>query len=339
MAVTLPLNPAAAVNYFGFAPQAQKGTGVAATYFAAYMEAVELTHNEAVRRIREAGAGPYIARDVKDVYVPGFRFATPARPLITTAILALFLGADAKTGAADPYTHTLTPADTVSWLSAERNISDEVTERIVDAFFTEVQIDIRKRDSGPEAMLIVTGGGLSPGVVSPSTDTYETGRPWLRSDATWKLDGAAVTNVERATLTLRWLYDESILADAITRSDLAKLGFEADLEVVQVVDDDAQIDAYLATHYGTAAGTAASETVYQPSATDSFEVKLDYDETGPLERSVTINIPKIAWTDARLTEPTPNASEAVRLTRTGHLINAATPITAICINSGAVDLV
>jgi len=339
MAVTLPLNPAAAVNYFGFASQAQKGTGVAATYFAAYMEAVELTHNEAIRRIREAGAGPYIARDVKDIYVPGFRFATPARPLITTAILAFFLGADTKTGVADPYTHTLTPADTVTWLSAERNISDEMTERIVDAFFTEVQIDIRKRDSGPEAMLIVTGGGLSPAVVSPSTDTYETGRAWLRSDAIWKLDGAVVTNVERATLTLKWLYDESILADAVNRSDLAKLGFEADLEVVQVVNDDDQIEAYQATHYGTTTGVAASETVYQPSATDSFEVKLDYDDTGPLERSVTVNIPKIAWTDARLTEPTPNASEAVRLTRTGHLINAATPITAVCLNSGAVDLV
>ena len=328
---TLPFSPAGALNYMGFGAQSVKGTGVAAAYFAAYIEAVDLSHNQAIRRVREAGNGLYIARDVKDVHLPGFRFAAAARPDITGAILAMFLGADSISGAGDPYTHTITPVETTTWVTVERNLNDEVTERIEDAFFTEVQLDIRKRDGGPEAILIVTGGGLSPTYeASQSTDLYESDLPFLRSQMTWKLDGSAVTDVERATLTMRWIFDESILSDALTRDDAVKLAFEADLEIVELFDSTAALNAYRATHFGSSSGTAAAEAVYQPNATDSFEVSMTY---GTPARTLTINIPKVSWVEAKLTEPTPNASEAVRLTRSGHLITAAVPITATVLNA------
>jgi hypothetical protein len=334
-----PISPAAAANYIGFGKQSVKGTGVAPAYFAAYIEQVDLAHNQAIRQIREGGKGLYVARDVKDVHAPGFRFAAPARPDITAAIMAYFLGADSVSGGGDPYTHVLTPTEAMTWLSLERNINDEVTERLVDGFFLEVQVDIRKRDAGPETVLIVTGGALSPTwQASPTAETYETARPWLRSDATWKLDGNTETNVERATLTMRWVVDESLLADDLTRADAVKLAFEADLTVVQIFEATADLDAYRATHYGSSSGTAADETVYQPDASESFEVDLSYNAAGPVERAVTFLIPKVAWTEAKLTEPTPNASEAVKLTRTGHLIHDTTPLTVTAVNSLSADL-
>jgi hypothetical protein len=327
MAVTAELSPAQLENYFGFGKQANKGTGVPPVYWAAYMEAVELSHNPAIRSIREAGSGMYVARDVRDAMLPGFRFAAPARPELAGAIFAYFLGTAGISGAADPYTHTLTPSTGMNWLSVERNISDEIIERLVDCWFTEVTLDLRKRDAGPEAILVVTGQGLSAAYQATATaESYEADRPALRSDATWSIGGTAFTNVERATVTLRWVLDEAIMADAITRISAAKLRFEGTVEIVQVVNAHDEVDAYREIHYTTADagadGTAYAEPVYGHT-TGGFSVDMAWTNSASKAREVKLEIPTLNWDEAKITEPDPGASEAVRLTRTGHLVKPA----------------
>lgn len=326
--------PTQAVDYFGFAKQSAKGTSVAPAYFAAFMDEVTLDHNQAIRQIREAGGGVNVGRDVKDAYLPGVRFSFAARPDIAGAAYAMFLGADSITGAGDPYSHVLTQTEATVWVSFERDINDEVIERIADGVISEVQLDLRRRDAGPEAIMICTGIGLEPEYQgSAASDSYESDRPYLRSDGAWKIDGNVETNVESATCTMRWIYDESIYLDAVTRGDLIKLRFEADIEVVQLFNSAAEVTAYRGTHYGAGGGSAVSETVWQPSATDSFEIALANVQTQA--RSLTINIPKVAWGEAKLTEPSPEGSEAVKLTRTGHLISATEPVTVTVENANA----
>lgn len=319
---TTPFSPAAAEHYLGFAKQASKGTGVAPTFFAAFVEAVDLSHKQAIRSVREGGSGLFVARDVKDVHPPGTRFAAPIRPDLGGAVLAFLLGTDTISGASDPFTHTITPnLAATTWLSIERNINDELTERIVDSFIMEVVLNFQKRDSGPEAMMDIIADGLSLArQASQATDTYEGDRPFLRSDGVWTIDGNAETNVERATVTLRWIFDTAMLADSVTRTDATKIQFEADIETVQIINAAADLNAYIGTHYGTITGTAASETVFGATA-NAFTVNMNY--TAAFNRQFQLAIPAVNWTEAKWTEPNPGATEAARMTRNGHLVAPA----------------
>lgn len=331
---TVPVSPSAAEHYFGFGKQSAKGTGVAPAFFAAFVEELQARPGKNIREIQEGGTGPYIARGVTDLYVPTWRFAAALRPDVAAAIYAFFLGtAGVPAGTGAPYTHTLTNASgRPVWTSFERNIGDEIIERIVDGFITEIVLDIRKRDQGPEAMLEVSGTGLSLAVVSAATDSYEADRPFLRSDAAWKVDNAAVTNIERARVVSRWVHDEGMTTDAVTRADATKVQFQTDVEVVTLWSTAAEALAYKEIHYpvvaGDGSGTAPSERVHQPSATNSFEVDFNY-----TDREFKLNLAKVLWKDAEISEPNPSATEACRLTRRGVLIAATTPVTVTAKNT------
>ena len=323
-------SPANANAYVGFGKQAAKGSAIAPSYFAAFLGGVELNPNAGMRVIREGGTGTYIARHTKDLYVPGLKFGCAARPILAGAILAFLLGDDTISGASDPYTHTLTAATSNLWLTLERNVDDDLIERIVDSVLTEVTIDIRKRDQGAEVLLTAVGTGLTLDRPSATAESYESSRPFLRSDvASWSLDNAAETNVESATITLRWRYDEAISADAVTRLTLAKLHLEVEVQTVQVWSAAADKSAYVGTHYGTASGTAASATVYG-STTKAFEVDLSYTESAKA-RQLKVTIPAMEWTEAKVTEPDPEASQVGRLTRKGIMVkpSAGAAITVV----------
>jgi len=321
---TAPYSPANLQAYVGIGKQAEKGTGVVPSYFAAFVEQVELNPGDGLREVREGGAGPYVARHLKDLYVPGIRFATPVRPILAGALLAYLLGDDAITGAADPYTHVITPAPATNlWLSLERNVDDDLIERIVDGVLTEVTIDIRKRDQGAEALLRCIGTGLSLDRPATTAESYEAGRPFLRSDCTWTIEGAADTCVESATIVLRWLFDAGISADQVTRCHLVKILFEAEMTLTQLWYTETQKNAYVAAHYGTSAGTAASATVAGDAA-DAFAVSMDYAEAEKA-RQFQVALNAVDWDPAqtRITEPDPAASQAGRITRRGVVVKPA----------------
>ena len=133
-----PYSPADERSYLGFGFETTKGTGVAPTKFVPYVEAIDFAHGQDMTQVREGGDGPYVARTVKNFYGPSHRFAVALRPDLTAAVYAALLGDDTVTGAADPWTHTITADPDVDWLTIERNIADDITERHVDAIISEV---------------------------------------------------------------------------------------------------------------------------------------------------------------------------------------------------------
>lgn len=331
-----PLSAAAAASYLGWARQSVKGTAVAPTYFAAFVEGIDFSKNMQTRQIREAGGGYDVGRTVKDVYLPGLRFAMPIRPSIGAALMGHFLGVDTDSGTADPYTHTLTRDGDIDWLTFERSLADDQVERFEDGFITEVTLDVRKRDSGgPEPLLIATAAALDATREAAATsDSYESASPFVRSQCTWTIDSAGATNVERASVAMRWIFDEGILADSWVRWHAAKIRFEAEIEIVQVFSSSAESTAYRETFYpaaGAGTGTATAETMHNGDLT------VDFDDGGSPVRSWELTIPEVDWTDAEVTEPDPGAGDAVRLTRTGHLIknSGGESITVTCKNADA----
>lgn len=332
---TQALSPADSRSYLGFARQSAKGTGVAPSFFVPYVEAITFAHNPNLRQVREAGAGSVIARQVKDYIAPSLQFGTPMRPAIIGALAAYFLGASGAPTGTDPYTHVATPADGVQWLTFERNIADDVIERIIDGVIGQLTLSYAKRDSGPELMATgIIQGITEEDQAAATSESYEASRPFLRSDCAWTVDTSLnPTNVESCTIDLTWALDATILADAVTRSSIVKLHLTGSVELVQLFESADEADAYRLTHYydGTATpGTAPGELVYP----GDLEVEAAYTEGGDA-RSFTIALPRIDWGEAELTENNPNASEAVRLTRRGIIVKpaAGAPITATTVNA------
>lgn len=328
---TEALSPADSRNYLGIGKQTLKGTPVAPTFFVPYVSQISFGHEPNIRPIREAGGGQTIARTVKDFIAPNIEFASPAKPDIAAALFAYFLGAAGAPTGAGPFVHTITPTPGAVWLTWERNISDDVIERIRDALIGTLSFDMQKRDSGPEIMIACTGTGTVESYeAAPSAESYEADRPWLRSDGTYTVDTLVKPNVESLRLDFTWTLDEAILANSIARYAIVKLHLECAIELVQIFDSSDDEDAYRSTHYGSAVGTEPGEVVYRGSLTAAHTYG-----AGAAERSLSIAIPNVDWGEAELTEPDPGASEAVRVRRAGFMVAnpGGQPVTVTATNS------
>lgn len=334
---TQPLSPADSRSYLGYGRQTTKGTGVAPAFFATYVGAVSFAHNPNIRAIREAGGGFVPARQVKDYIAPGIQFGAPIRPDDIGAVLAFFLGTAGVPSGAGPFVHTLTPADGRQLVTFERNLADDVIERIIDGVITQVTLNYQKRDSGPELMYTAIAEGRSDEDQAAATvEAYETDRPFLRSDCAWTLDTSLTpANVESATIDIQKEFDATILADSVVRSDIVPLRYTVSVEIVQLFESADEAAAYRRTHYwdGAAAGTTPGELIYP----GDLQVVASYG-TGAGVRSLDVAIPDVDWGEAELTENNPEASEAVRLTRRGQAVaGAGAPVTAIVTNDRATD--
>lgn len=335
---TVPLSPADSRSYLGVGRQTTKGTDVAPTHFLTYVGPITFSHNPNLRDVREAGGGAVPARQVKDFLSPGIQGATPMRPDLIAALIAFFLGGETGVTGAGPYTHEFTYADARQLLTFERNIADDVTERLVDSVAHQLTLNYQKRDSGPELMATLVADARSPeDQASQTSESYETDRPWLRSDCTWTVDTSLTpTNIESATIDLRKEYDATILADSVVRSDIVPLRLAVSIELVQLFESADEAAAYRLTHYydGTGTpGTAPGELVYPGDLT----VAAAYG-TGGGARSLTVELPDVNWGEAVLTENNPEATEAVRLTRRGIVVaGAGEPVTATVVNNTNAD--
>ncbi len=339
---TQPISPADSRSYLGFDRQTTKGTAVPPAFFATYVGAVAFAHNPNLREIREAGGGFVPARQVKDFIAPGITFGAPMRPDLFGAVAAFFLGED-TIGGAGPFDHVIRPVDGRELVTFERNIADDIVERIVDGVITQLTLSYQTRDSGPELMFAsVAEGRTETDEAAPTAEVYETERPFLRSDCTWLVDAIGQnltpTNVEACTIDIVKEFDATILADSIVRSDIVPLRYAISIELIQLFESADEALSYRLTHYYDGAtqtpGTTPGEVVYP----GDLSVTAGYD-TGVDEREIIVAVPNIDWGEAELTENDPEGSEAVRMTRRGIAVVAAAPIQVDVKNNNAVQYI
>lgn len=339
---TQPISPADSRSYLGFARQTVKGTAVPPAFFANYVGAVAFAHNPNLRDIREAGGGLVPARQVKDFIAPAIQFGAPMRPDLIGAVSAFFLGADTVSGAG-PFDHAILPVDGRELVTFERNIADDIVERIVDGVITQVTYSYQKRDSGPELMFAaVAEGRTETDEATPTAEAYETERPFLRSDCTWAVDtggqNLTPTNVEACTIDVVKEFDATILADGMVRSDIVPLRYAISIELVQLFESADEALSYRLTHYYDGSTQVPQATPGEIVYPGDLAVTADYDAAAD-QRSLVVTVPNINWGEAELTENDPEASEAVRLTRRGIAVVAANPITVDAKNNNAVDYI
>ncbi len=312
-----PYVSSSANNYLGFGKQTVKGTPVAPTVFLPYADSVDLDHGIEGDEIKEGGTGPYIARNQKTKHDPSGGTAMAWRPATAAKLLAWFLGTDTISGAAVPYTHTLTPAETTTYLTAEQNLADELIERFTDAVISKATIS---GEGGADLMLALEWFALVPGwQTTPTVETYETGisgstpgGPYRQNEAAYTVDGVAVTNVESWELELEWKFDDDLRLSRVTRAYAPKLGLSGSIKLKQLL---LAPDDYRKVNYGSLAGTVADKNYFGAGA---LVAVYDNGLSATNARVATVTVPNIDWTKATYSGLNPDG-ETTYLEREGTL--------------------
>lgn len=235
------------------------------------------------------------------------------------------LGADAVTGVdPGPYTHALTPANALPYITVWRNISDTLFEQFADCKVGSLAISA---EAG--APLTATAGiqGIKATRLTAAPDdaapvAIENSTVFNFNNATVTLGGTVTALVRSIDLTIennisRQQTDDVTPLDVWEGQRQVSLGFDLMFE---------NLDEYNKFHYGSAAGTDQSDEVYTTSA--KFEFTLG-DGT-----SVAFDLPRIAYEEFPV-DPNPGGDPIVASVRAVGQRGGTPIITATVINDVA----
>jgi hypothetical protein len=307
-----PYTPSDIKNYVGVGKQTVRGTAVAPTAFAAYIDAVDLDHAQAINKIFEAGTygSPSYAEKVAHMPVGGFTYLV--RPSIGAKLQAYQLGVDTISGpVVTVYTHPLTSDAITDYISVEQNLADEGIERFRDCVIAEIVYSCSV-DAPALRAKATWAGGAPLFQAAPTAESYETEEPFLLSECAFTIDGAGNTLVKSFDLTTRMRMSLERVGggtDSVVSTWVIKVGHEIELSLTTLVDD---IDTdYRATHYGSAAGTTHQTT----AKTGAFIADFTRGAAATL-RECKLHVPGLVYESAKYTALDPGGSDAVQLERT-----------------------
>ena len=195
------------------------------------------------------------------------------------------LGADAVTGTMPNFTHTLTPANTLPYVTLWRDIGDSLFEQFKDCkvstltFAAEAgqPLSVTAGIQGLQATRLTTDPSTTPAIPLASSQVYNF------NNCTVTLSGGATALVRSFELTIennvtRQQTDDFIPYDVVEGQRQVTLGFDLIFET---------LNEYNAFHYGSTSGTTISSTLYTTSASFDFSLGANND--------ITFTLPSIAY--------------------------------------------
>lgn len=194
------------------------------------------------------------------------------------------LGAVADTGTTN-YTHTITPANSLPYITAWRNVGDLLWEQYLDCKVGSLTI------SGDAGAPLTATAGLMGRQATRLTATPDTGTPitvqsgpvYTFNDATVTVGGSATALVSSFELSIEnnislQQTDDSIPYDVVEGTREISLSFDMVF---------ADLTEYNKFHYGGAAGTTQTNSLFTTSALFSFDKGAN--------NSIAFNLPSIAY--------------------------------------------
>ncbi len=235
------------------------------------------------------------------------------------------LGADAPTGTTPNFTHAITPANTLPYLTVWRDIGDVLWEQYLDCkvgslnFSAEAgaPLSVTAGIMGRQATRLAADPSISPAIPLASAYVYNF------NNATVTLGGGVTALVRSFDLTIEnnlvmQQTDDSIPYDIYEGTREVSLGFDLIFET---------LDEYNKFHYGGAAGTTTSPNVFTTSAIFSFD--------NGANNSVAFNLPSIAYQEFPV-EPSAGGDPVVASVRAVAQRGGSPVVTATVKNSAAV---
>lgn len=225
-------------------------------------------------------------RELDDILKTGHNidgnFPFYVRPDFGTAMLAFALGADTViTGTV--HTHTITRADTLPWLTIER---DQIsTERAWDCKINQLVI---AGEAGQPLTMEASFFGRDAIETTVTSASYETDVPFKFFEGTYTIDGGAITTITAFTVTINNNLEKVKTTD-FKWNDLVEGRFTIDVNMTLKLESaDTQ---YLAALYG------GSTTLVDTLDGGSFVVSCTRG-TGATERQFSLTIPTMYWLSA-----------------------------------------
>jgi Phage tail tube protein len=252
-----------------------------------------------------------------------------ARPEMIGGLLYAALGAKATTGAADPYTHTFTPAATQPYMTWWASLGASVTEfeSFIDCKLVSLRIE---SSAGNPLRATAEITGISPTYETPYPPTaivVETAAPFLHMDGqgTLKVEGAAVSAIDNFVLTIATgvtaAQGDDYIPDSINEGML-----DITVETGQTLSDFA---LWRRLHFGSATPTDGA-TARAAAAAGTMELAgspagIDFLFTrvaaspGP-ERSLELALPRLRVRDMGGAEPNTGGAPLRRTVTYGALL-------------------
>lgn len=294
-----------------FSLQAAKGTPAATGQQRTYLTGGGVAPAREINDVEETSSSRLRSTSyVGQVSVAG-EPVMAVRPKMIGLLLHAAMGAKAVTGAADPWTHTFTLANTQPWMTVFRMLGGLLFER-----FTDVKVSSLAFESTSGGILQVTASllGISPAYKTAAEVTVqpETTEPFLHMDARsqFMFEGSAISQIARSRLVIG-TGAEAQYGDAITAGDVSEGMHDITLETEQVLTDFA---LWNRVHYGSASpadNAVATPTVIELGAPG---IDIKYTKRGPTgvaatpERSLQFTATRVQIAELPPVESNPDGS-------------------------------
>lgn len=194
-------------------------------------------------------------------------------------------GSVVSTGTTPNYTHTITPGNTLPYLTTWRNVGDALYERFIDCKVGSINVSA---DAGSPLTMTagITGTQTTRLTAVPDTGTpvsVESGAVYNFNRATVTLGGAETRLVSSFDMTLEnnvtaQQTDDSIPYDVVEGLREVSLSFDMIFE---------SLAEYNKFHYGGAAGTQIDPNIFTTSAVFTFTLGTN--------NEISFNLPSIAY--------------------------------------------
>lgn len=273
-----PITGYRSIGYVGVAQETTPGTSVAPAFFFKFLND-NLTPQQQIAYFRDGNV-----RDLTVALKETFHHQGSLQHLVYVnegaAMLAYAMGADSIVGAGDPYTHTLTLADTLPYLSVEKGYFEtqagglQLVDRLVSCKVTKLTIE---GAAGKEILftpeIIGTTSefkGTTPTAQS-FTDTPATQGPWMFHQSVFTFTsgfGSDYATIAGQVQNFKITLDNQVQAvygpNSLVPIGLIENAREVDLEFSVVFNtNDGYVDAFFN------GGTSPSATI----TTGSFTIK------------------------------------------------------------------
>lgn len=276
-------------GYLAVSDQAEKGTPIAysaAKYYLKYLEESFQTEADVMHQ-REGGDDELLVTSIKNLHKEKFSFKAYARPELIAYLAAWILGADAKSGSSDPYTHVLTRvSDGRKYLTFHRKLDTAVVQKLWDAKIESLTMEM---EAGKPVTLTVEGSACNSIIeTSTGTESYETDKPFVmyHGDGAFSLDGAVQASVRKATIKITVKSQEGLQSDGLGIEDLPDLQCDIDVSLELYAESTAFFKKL--NYYNTC---QKSESVYS----GALSIDLNYTNDSGKERELKIEIPDVAF--------------------------------------------
>jgi len=274
-------------GYIAVGKQTSKATAVTPNKFVKYDGADTIETTQRNWKFREGGDVRDIGSSLKQFqkYDGGFTFK--ARPDMSGFFVAAALGNATIAGSSSPWSHTVSGAETLPWLSVEKNINNQIIERLQDCKVNSFEISAEA--SQPVKCNVNLMGISASGRTQVLSDTYETDNPWIFYQGAFTIDGVPDNKIQKFSLRINNNLQE-VFTDDICRNDILEGNRDIELDFTLVYNNQNKFNQI---YYGGSAGVNPAEVV----ASGSFDVTLSYG-AGSGVRSMRFVINKLVYVNS-----------------------------------------